>query len=380
MAPLKSSSIPNPNLRSRRTQLIFISALPIFTLLFFLNYFPLTPSFYSFHDISAATLSYSNFISPLSFQNGSGLVLAAQKITPPPESGWGLETHFAKKKIAPVSTGSSNRRENGSALGLAHKMMMKVAPVSSRTNQSEHGSGWVTQHAKERDYNCTIEFMSSPFLVQQWTWPKQHSRWAGRETLRLDMMQATISKYHNADFIIFNTAHWWTHAKTKEGKNYFQEGDVVYKKLKVEEAYTKALQTWAKWVDKNVNKKKTKVFFAGYSSTHFRGGQWNSGGNCDGETEPITNDKFLAPYPKMMQTLESVMSKMRTPAVYLNISKMTGYRKDGHPSKFRQPGSEVRAGMRQDCSHWCLPGVPDTWNQLLFASLLHSSNGSTRAH
>ncbi|KAG6505065.1 hypothetical protein ZIOFF_037413 [Zingiber officinale] len=23
-----------------------------------------------------------------------------------------------------------------------------------------------------------------------------------------------------------------------------------------------------------------------------------------------------------------------------------------------------------DCSHWCLPGLPDTWNELLFASLL----------
>lgn len=53
-------------------------------------------------------------------------------------------------------------------------------------------------------------------------------------------------------------------------KNFFQEGETVLSKLKVTEAYTKALKTWAEWVDKNVNKNKTQVFFAGYSTSHFR--------------------------------------------------------------------------------------------------------------
>ncbi|CAI5972322.1 unnamed protein product [Closterium sp. NIES-65] len=29
-------------------------------------------------------------------------------------------------------------------------------------------------------------------------------------------------------------------------------------------------------------------------------------------------------------------------------------------------------GMTRDCVHWCLPGVPDTWNELLYADLLQS--------
>lgn len=63
---------------------------------------------------------------------------------------------------------------------------------------------------------------------------------------------------------------------------------------------------------------------------------------------------------------------MMTPVSYLNITKMTNYRKDGHPSIFRQPGA---ADLRvEDCSHWCLPGVPDAWNELLYASLLMSGN------
>lgn len=104
-----------------------------------------------------------------------------------------------------------------------------------------------------------------------------------------------------------------------------------------------------------------------------RGGQWNSGGNCDGETRPITNETQLSPYPWMMRTLESVIAEMITPVLYLNITKMTDYRKDGHPSIFRQPEASRSNEMVQDCSHWCLPGVPDSWNELLYATLLTSS-------
>ncbi|XP_057547255.1 protein trichome birefringence-like 4 [Amaranthus tricolor] len=231
---------------------------------------------------------------------------------------------------------------------------------------------------KVKDYNCTIEFIRSPFLVQEWKVPSIKGGAKRREMLRLDLIQATTSKYHDADFLIFNTGHWWTHHKTRNGKNFFLEGNFVHSELNVTEAYTKALKTWAKWVDKNVNKKKTQVFFAGYSASHFRGGQWNSGGNCDGETEPIRNDTHLAPYPWMMKILESMISEMKTPVVYLNITKMTGYRKDAHPSIYRQPGTRRRHGMIQDCSHWCLPGVPDSWNHLLYASLFMSSQSSIR--
>lgn len=84
------------------------------------------------------------------------------------------------------------------------------------------------------------------------------------------------------------------------------------------------------------------------------------------------NDTYLAPYPWMMRVLESVISEMKTPVIYLNITKMTDYRKDGHPSIFRQSVTQMKPGTIQDCSHWCLPGVPDSWNELLYAILLRS--------
>lgn len=81
-----------------------------------------------------------------------------------------------------------------------------------------------------------------------------------------------------------------------------------------------------------------------------------------------------------MVVLEQVLRQMKTPVIYLNISTLTDYRKDGHPSvyRIRCDTEEERMAMvkKQDCSHWCLPGVPDTWNELLYASLLQAGKGS----
>lgn len=72
------------------------------------------------------------------------------------------------------------------------------------------------------------------------------------------------------------------------------------------------------------------------------------------------------------------MKGMKTPVFYLNITRITDYRKDAHPSIYRKQyltEEERRSPLRyQDCSHWCLPGVPDTWNELVYAQLLIKHN------
>ncbi|EFH58707.1 hypothetical protein ARALYDRAFT_896717 [Arabidopsis lyrata subsp. lyrata] len=46
---------------------------------------------------------------------------------------------------------------------------------------------------------------------------------------------------------------------------------------------------------------------------------------------------------------------------------MAAQRKDGHPSLYYHGPLGPAPLHRQDCSHWCLPGVPDTWNELFYA-------------
>ncbi|XP_073157197.1 protein trichome birefringence-like [Henckelia pumila] len=226
------------------------------------------------------------------------------------------------------------------------------------------------------DYNCSVEFHVSPFLVQEWEAEGRNG--TKKETLRLDLIGNSADKYKNADIIVFNSGHWWTHVKTSKGKDYYQEGSHVYSYLKATEAFRKALITWGSWVEANFDPTKSFVFFKGYSASHFNGGQWNSGGQCDGETEPIEIETSLSIYLPWMRVVEGVLQGMRSDVVsYMNVTRMTDYRKDGHPSVYRRRNmsDEARKSLSsQDCSHWCLPGVPDAWNEILYAQLLLKLN------
>ncbi|RWW23251.1 hypothetical protein GW17_00012510, partial [Ensete ventricosum] len=103
-----------------------------------------------------------------------------------------------------------------------------------------------------------------------------------------------------------------------------------------------------------------------------RGGDWDSGGTCNGETDPIKTGAFLESYPSKMKIVDEVINRLHVPVVLLNVTKLTNYRKDGHPSIYGKKLAEGEkvSKRRQDCSHWCLPGIPDSWNELIYASLV----------
>lgn len=221
------------------------------------------------------------------------------------------------------------------------------------------------------DFNCTIEYVRSHFLVKEGT--RINGQGNTNPTLSIDQIDKTAKRWKRADILVFNTGHWWGHGKTSRGKNYFKEGDYVYPNFDAVEAYRKALKTWGEWIDKNLNPARQLVFYRGYSSAHFRGGDWDSGGSCNGETEPIFGGTFLDSYPIKMKIVEDVIQHMKVPVILLNVTKLTNFRKDGHPSvygKMRTKGMKFST-RKQDCSHWCLPGVPDAWNELIYATLVY---------
>ncbi|KAK9108122.1 hypothetical protein Syun_024133 [Stephania yunnanensis] len=118
------------------------------------------------------------------------------------------------------------------------------------------------------DYNCTVDFVATAFLVKE---SPMETKNGTMDTLRLDLMDdITAPMYQDADIIVFNTGHWWTHEKTSKGENYYREGNYVYPKLEVDDAFKRALTTWASWIDNNIDTTKTQVFFRSYSHTHFR--------------------------------------------------------------------------------------------------------------
>lgn len=79
-----------------------------------------------------------------------------------------------------------------------------------------------------------------------------------------------------------------------------------------------------------------------------------------------------------MKIVEEVIQEMKVPVILLNVTRLTNFRKDGHPSVYGKALTEGKkiSTRRQDCSHWCVPGVPDTWNELIYATLFYNQQFS----
>ncbi|KAK8455664.1 hypothetical protein SEVIR_4G200100v4 [Setaria viridis] len=121
---------------------------------------------------------------------------------------------------------------------------------------------------KFADYDCTVEFVRSHFLVREGV--RFNRQRNSNPILQIDRVDKTANRWKKADVLVFNTGHWWTHGKTARGKNYYKEGDTLYPHFDSAEAYRRALKTWARWIDKNMDPARSVVFYRGYSTAHFR--------------------------------------------------------------------------------------------------------------
>eukprot|EP01018_Ginkgo_biloba_P012130 Gb_18075 [translate_table: standard] len=95
-------------------------------------------------------------------------------------------------------------------------MLAEAVPIKTRIY--EVNGNPITKHKgflsfRFKDYNCTVEYYRSPFLVYQGHPPKESSPEV-RTTLRLNVLDYTSKFWANGDILVFNTGHWWNYEKT----------------------------------------------------------------------------------------------------------------------------------------------------------------------
>ncbi|KAI5072046.1 hypothetical protein GOP47_0012152 [Adiantum capillus-veneris] len=213
--------------------------------------------------------------------------------------------------------------------------------------------------------NFTVEYYRSPYLVQEGPPPKPAPKRI-KTTLKLDKLEIAESRWMQADVLVFNTGHWWTTSKTFARGCYFQLDKSIKLGLSIESAYRTALSTWASWVKMKVDLSKTQVFFRSYEPAHWEGNWRNR--LCKSETKPVPNTSYTEDFPHL-QVLHDVIQEVAAPITVLNITSMSAYRRDSHVANWTRGRNVV------DCGHWCLPGLPDWWNRLLYAALLQKRAG-----
>ncbi|KAM7278212.1 hypothetical protein ACFE04_005346 [Oxalis oulophora] len=205
------------------------------------------------------------------------------------------------------------------------------------------------------EYDVSVTLITEHFFVDLVQDPK-----LGR-VLKLDSISGG-NAWKGYDVTIFNTYHWWNHNGTLQHWDHIILGGKVYKDLDRLFAFHQALITWGRWIDSNIDTTKTKVFFQGISPTHNSLQGLTKSGTCLGETEPSQTALSHIEEPAVV-VVKDVLRNMKNQVTLLDITAASELRKDGHPSLYGLKGSS-------DCSHWCLSGVPDTWNDFLFHFLI----------
>ncbi|XP_062118221.1 protein trichome birefringence-like 38 [Humulus lupulus] len=234
-----------------------------------------------------------------------------------------------------------------------------------------------------KDYDVSILRSNSHYLVDI------EEEKVGR-ILKLNSLKMG-KVWKEMDILIFNTWLWWNRIDSA-GQNstfdYIQDGNELFTKMEPMDAFQKALMTWAKWVDSDVNTTKTKVIFQAITPSHYNGEEWNetllvtkcgsetetigSGSSsssveeedqltnaCEGEIQPISGPVYPAGLPSEWFILKDILDNIKKPVHFFDITTLSQLRKDGHPSSYNDFGGV-------DCKHWCIGGVQDTWNQLLY--------------
>ncbi|XP_020550960.1 protein ESKIMO 1 isoform X2 [Sesamum indicum] len=274
---------------------------------------------------------------------------------------------------------SLNRNQWESMICLVQSV---VPPGPGRKNLTKNGSLSVF---RIQDYNATVEFYWAPFLVESNSDdPTMHS------ILNRIIMPKSIKKHgknwRNADYLVFNTYIWWMNTFTmKVLRGSFEEGATEYDEVDRALAYRRVLRTWAKWVDKNVNPNRTQVFFMSMSPLHIKSLDWDNpdGIKCAKETAPILNTSMplnVGTDRRLFALAANVTKSMKVPVHFLNITTLSEYRKDAHTSVYTIRQGKMLTLEQQadpatfaDCIHWCLPGLPDTWNEFLYTRIISRS-------
>ncbi|KAI4964625.1 hypothetical protein ZWY2020_060111 [Hordeum vulgare] len=246
------------------------------------------------------------------------------------------------------------------------------------------------------EYNASVDFYWSPLLVESnsTTWcttasptapcaPPPSSSTPG--TGRTPTCSSSTPTSGGAASLKVRWGSFETPA-AKEDEHYG-----VTKAVDGVRAFELALTTWADWLEFHVDRARTRLFFVTMSPPHLPSDELgdDAGGGashgCYNETEPIAAAEEGGRYqrgdmdPAFARAVEEQARRLGARGVAVRLVKVTGMserRKDAHPSVHRRQWDPITDAQARDpssyadCIHWCLPGVPDVWNHLLYAHIV----------
>ncbi|KAE8666392.1 Protein trichome berefringence-like 7 [Hibiscus syriacus] len=139
-------------------------------------------------------------------------------------------------------------------------------------------------------------------------------------------------------------------------------GNSVKLGMSIPAAYKTTLSTWASWVENTIDANRTLVLFRTFEPSH-----WSEKSRrfCNVTQNPLSEtegrDQSI-----FSETVFDVVKNMTVTVhiTILQVTSLSAFRKDAHV------GGWSDNPLVLDCSHWCLPGLPDVWNEIFLLYLL----------
>ncbi|CAM0904287.1 unnamed protein product [Alopecurus aequalis] len=229
-----------------------------------------------------------------------------------------------------------------------------------------------------RSHNFTLMALWTKFLIEE-SQKEINGTLVESHDMHLDKLDARLAaNLHEINILVLSSSRWFfrTNYLYEEGKRigciYCSEDNIT--SFSVISAIQRAFRTALGNLNSRQESRLQLTVVRTATPAHFENGYWNTGGTCN-RTEPVgggTSTSISEWEIRNVQVEEANRAQKENEhkggmnVEILDITKAMSMRPDAHPGLHWD--NQWMRGY-SDCSHWCLPGPIDMWNELLLAVL-----------
>ncbi|KAF6176395.1 hypothetical protein GIB67_010843 [Kingdonia uniflora] len=187
-----------------------------------------------------------------------------------------------------------------------------------------------------------------------------------------------VTKFY--DVLVFNTGHWWGLDKFPKETPlvFYKEGQPILPSLGTLAGLKVVLESMVSFIQREVPHGTLKLWRL-QSPRHFYGGEWNQNGSClldnplgEGQVETWFDPSNGGVNREARQVNHLIKAALQeTNIQLLDLTHLSEFRADAHPAIWLGKKDAVSI-WGQDCMHWCLPGLPDTWVDILSKTIIYN--------